>query len=133
MKPWTGDLDGMIERGFIRVLTTYSKTFYFVDKGVQRGAIPDIFRVFEEDLNKKLAKEGRLKHKHLRVRMVFIPVARDQLLTALAAGKGDIAASALGVTEERLKLVEFSLPMVSNVNVVIVSGPASPAISSVGG
>ena len=26
MKPWTGDLDGMIERGVIRVLTVYSKT-----------------------------------------------------------------------------------------------------------
>ena len=41
MKPWTGDLDGMIERGFIRVLTVYSKTFYFVDKGVQKGADND--------------------------------------------------------------------------------------------
>jgi hypothetical protein len=28
MKPWTGDLDGMIERGVIRVLTVYSKTFF---------------------------------------------------------------------------------------------------------
>ena len=37
LKPWTGDLDGMIERRVIRVLTVYSKTIYFVDKGVQRG------------------------------------------------------------------------------------------------
>jgi membrane-bound lytic murein transglycosylase MltF len=62
---------------------------------------------------------------------VFIPVARGELLTALAAGKGDIAASSLGVTEERQKLVDFSLPMVSNVSVLIVSGPASPAIARV--
>ena len=27
MKPWTGDLDGMIDRQIIRVLTVYSKTF----------------------------------------------------------------------------------------------------------
>jgi hypothetical protein len=33
MKPWTGDLDGMIARRQIRVLTVYGKTFYFVDKG----------------------------------------------------------------------------------------------------
>jgi membrane-bound lytic murein transglycosylase MltF len=131
MKPWTGDLDGMIERRLIRVLTVYSKTFYFVNKGVQMGGVPDIFRVFEEDLNKKLAKEAKLKQKHLKVRIVFIPVARGELLTALAAGKGDIAASSLGVTEERQKLVDFSLPMVSNVSVLIVTGPASPAISSV--
>ena len=37
MTPWTGDLDGMIARRVIRVLTVYSKTFYFVDKGIQRG------------------------------------------------------------------------------------------------
>jgi len=37
-KPWTGDLDGMIKRGFIRVLTVYSKTLYCVEKGIQRGA-----------------------------------------------------------------------------------------------
>lgn len=131
MKPWSGDLDGMIDRGVIRVLTVYSKTFYFVNKGVQMGAIPDIFRVFEEDLNKKLAREGTLKHKHLKVRVVFIPIARGELLPALAAGKGDIAASSLGVTEERQKLVDFSLPLVSNASALIVSGPASPAISSV--
>jgi membrane-bound lytic murein transglycosylase MltF len=130
MKPWTGDLDGMIERRLIRVLTVYSKTFYFVNKGVQMGAVPDIFRVFEEDLNKKLAKEGKLKQKHLKVRILFIPVARDELLPALAAGKGDIAASSLGVTEERKKLVDFSPPLASNVSVLMVSGPASPAISS---
>jgi membrane-bound lytic murein transglycosylase MltF len=131
MKPWTGDLDGMIERGFIRVLTVYSKTFYFVDKGVQKGAVADGFRIFEEDLNKKLAKEKKRKQKHLKVRIMFIPVARGELLPALAAGKGDIAASSLGVTEERKKLVDFSLPMVSDAKVLIVSGPASPAIASV--
>lgn len=130
MKPWTGDLDGMIERGFIRVLTVYSKTFYFVDKGVQKGAVADAFRVFEEELNKKLAKEKKRKHKHLKVRIIFIPIARGELLPALAAGKGDIAASSLGVTEERKKLVDFSLPMVSDAKVLIVSGPASPAIAS---
>lgn len=129
--PWTGDLDGMIDRQVIRVLTVYSKTFYFVDRGVQRGATYDIFRVFEEDLNKKLAKNKKLKHKALKVRVVFIPVARDQLLPALAAGKGDIAASNLTATEERKKLVDFSSPVYRNVSEVVVSGPDSPAVSTV--
>jgi membrane-bound lytic murein transglycosylase MltF len=62
---------------------------------------------------------------------MFIPVARDDLLTSLAAGKGDIAASSLGVTEERRKLVDFSSPLVPNVSVFAVSGPGSPVISSV--
>ena len=60
-KPWTGDLDGMIERRIIRVLTVNSKTFYFIDKGVQRGIVVDYFRLFEKELNKKLAAEKKLK------------------------------------------------------------------------
>jgi membrane-bound lytic murein transglycosylase MltF len=130
-KPWTGDLDGMIKRHTIRVLTVYSKTFYTVDKGVQRGAAFDAGRLFVEDLNKRLAKEKKLQQKHIKVRVVFIPVGRGELLPALAAGKGDIAMAGLGVTEERQKLVDFSVPMLPNVSVVVVSGPASPAISSV--
>jgi hypothetical protein len=57
MKPWTGDLDGMIERRVVRILTVYSKTFYFVDKGVQRGSSYDMGRLFVEDLNEKLARD----------------------------------------------------------------------------
>jgi membrane-bound lytic murein transglycosylase MltF len=131
MKPWTGDLDGMIERRFIRILTVYSKTFYFVDKGVQRGSSYDIARLFVDDLNGKLAKDKTLKQKHLKLHALLIPVARGELLPALIAGKGDIAISSIGVTEENQKLVDFSSPLVRNVSVVLVSGPGSPALSSV--
>jgi membrane-bound lytic murein transglycosylase MltF len=129
MKPWTGDLDGMIKRRLIRVLTVYSKTFYFTDKGTQRGSTYDLFRLFEEDLNKKLAKEK--KQKHLKLQVMFIPVARSDLLQALVAGKGDIAAANLTITVERQKLVDFASPVYPNVSELVVSGPASPAVSSV--
>jgi membrane-bound lytic murein transglycosylase MltF len=131
MTPWTGDLDGMIARRVIRVLTVYSKTFYFMDKGIQRGTTYDIFQLFETDLNKKLANSKQLKRKHIKVRVVFIPVHRGDLLQALAAGKGDIAASNLTVSEERERLVDFSSPVYRNVTELVVSGPASPAVSSV--
>jgi len=131
MKPRTGDLDAMIEKGAIRILTVYSKTFYFIDKGVQRGASYDIGRLFVEDLNKKLAKDKKLKKKHLKVQAVFIPVSRSDFLQALAAGKGDIAMANLTVTEERQKLVDFSSPVYPNVSELVVSGPASPAVTSV--
>jgi hypothetical protein len=36
---WTGDLDGMIARRAIRVATTHNRTHFFIDKGVQRGAV----------------------------------------------------------------------------------------------
>ena len=38
-QPWTGDLDGMIERGFIRVLTTYNPIFFSFDGIEQRGLL----------------------------------------------------------------------------------------------
>jgi len=131
MKPWTGDLDGMIKRRVIRVLTVYSKTFYFVDKGTQRGATYDAFRLFEEDLNKKLAKDKKPNEKHLKVHVVLIPTGRGELLQALAAGKGDIAAANLTITADRQKLVDFTSPVYSNVSELVISGPASPTVSNV--
>jgi membrane-bound lytic murein transglycosylase MltF len=131
MKPWKGDLDGMIKRRNIRILTTYSKTLYFLDKGSQRGVTCDGFRMFEQDLNKKLAKENKLKHKNLKVRVLFIPVARNELLSSLAEGKGDIAASNLTITAERQKLVDFSAPAYSGVKELLVSGTDSLEVSNV--
>jgi membrane-bound lytic murein transglycosylase MltF len=130
-KPWTGDLDGMIERRVIRVLTVNSKTFYFHDKGTQRGTVVDFFKLFEDEFNKKLAAEKKLKDKNLKVRVVFIPLQRDQLLPGLAAGKGDIAAANLTITPERQKMVDFTAAGLSNVSEVVVAGPASPKVASV--
>jgi hypothetical protein len=36
-RKWTGDFDGMLKDRVIRVLVAYSKTFYFLDHGRQRG------------------------------------------------------------------------------------------------
>ena len=36
-KPWIGDFDQMAEKRQIRVLVAFSKTFYFLDRGRQRG------------------------------------------------------------------------------------------------
>lgn len=131
MQPWKGDLDGMIKRGYIRVLTVNSKTSYFQDKGTQRGTTYDIFQLYDEQLNKTLAKQGKLKQKHIKMQVFFIPVGRDDLMQALADGKGDIAAGNLTVTPARHRLVDFTLPVYPNVSELLVSGPASPAVSRV--
>ena len=131
MKPWSGDLDGMIERHSIRVLSCYSKTFFFITKGVQRGGAADAFHEFEKDLNAKLARQGKLAHKHLKVRVVMIPIARGDMLQAVADGKGDIAACNLTITPERQKLVDFSASIYPHVSQLVVSGPASPVVKRV--
>ena len=77
MQPWKGDLEGMIARRMIRVLTVPNKNTYFQDRGRQRGATYDTFRLMEQDLNAKLERENKLKHKYLTVRFIFIPVRCD--------------------------------------------------------
>ncbi|MGU3412605.1 transglycosylase SLT domain-containing protein [Enterobacteriaceae bacterium C34A] len=129
-KPWVGDLPGMYDRRVIRVLTTYSKTFFFITKGTQRGLTHDIFIEFERDLNQQLAKEEKLTHRHLKVRILFVPVTREQLLPALNEGKGDIVAANLTVTPEREKLVAFTDPLYANAKELLVSGPSSPKVES---
>ena len=56
--PFTGDLDEMVKRRLIRVGVTYNRTFYFVDKGVQRGAAYEFAKAFEDWLNTE-AQDGQ--------------------------------------------------------------------------
>lgn len=130
MRPWQGDLPGMLDRRVIRVLTTYSKTFFFITKGTQRGATHDIFMEFERDLNLKLMKDKKLKQRHLKVRVIFVPVARDQLLNALNEGRGDIAASNLTITPARQEQVTFTTPLYPKVKELLISGPSSPRVEN---
>ena len=117
LKTWTGDWDGMVTRNQVRVLVPYSKTFYFLDGGRQRGLTYDLLKVFEKQINKDL------KRKIVRVRVVFIPVDRDELIPGLLNGVGDIAAAALTITPEREKRVEFSTPFLTGVREIVVTGP----------
>jgi membrane-bound lytic murein transglycosylase MltF len=120
----------MIERRLIRVLTVPSKITYFQDRGRQRGATYDAFRLLEQELNAQLTRKKKLKQKYLTVRFIFIPMRRDQLLPALVEGKGDIAAASLTVTPERRELVDFATPTLTDVGEVVLTGPASPALAT---
>ena len=124
-EPWIGDLDGMRKRRQIRLLVPYSKTFYFVDKGgKQFGITYDVGHAFEEWLNE------REKTKTLRISVVFIPVARERLLTGLADGTGDIAAGNITITEQRAKIAQFADPFARNIKEVLVTGPTAAPIAT---
>ena len=122
---WTGDLDGMVKRRQIRILTAYSKTFYFVDRGVQRGLAYDLGQIFETELNKKL------KTKNIKVHVLYVPVDRDEIIPALLEGRGDVAMANLTMTPERLKQVDFTDPTVRNVSEIVVTGPGAEPIGGV--
>src|SRR3954447_5501976 len=98
---WNGDLDGMVERRYIRVLCAFNRTNYFLDKAEQRGVTYEGGKLFEAFLN------TRLGMKTVKVHVAFIPVRRDQLFPMLAEGRGDIAASNLTITESRQAVAAF--------------------------
>src|SRR5499426_3587482 len=124
-KPWTGDFDGMVKRRRIRFLVPYSKTYYFVDRAVQRGVAYDITRIYEADLNK------RLKTGHIRIDVHCVPVARDEMIPALLAGRGDVVMGNLTITPERLKHVDFTNPFRRDVSEVLVTGPSAEPVVTV--
>jgi membrane-bound lytic murein transglycosylase MltF len=128
-KPFTGDFDQMLERRVIRVVVPYSRTLYFNDKGKERGVTAELFRDFERYLNRKYA--AKLKKRPLT--LYIFPTTRDKLLPDIVDGTGDIAGGNLTATPERLKTVDFLAPEDrKGVSELVVTGPSSPAIASVG-
>ncbi len=124
MQPWTGDLDGMEERRVVRVLTVYGTGRYYLENGQEMGLIAEFMSMFEDFLNERMGR------KHMRVYVVVIPVARDQLIPALLAGRGDIIAAGLTITEERKGEVTFTIPTSKPIKEVLVTGPSAPPLDS---
>jgi len=121
---WVGDLDGMVERGVVRVLVVYSLGQYFLDGAIQRGITYEALIEFEKFLNQRLGRRP------VKVSVLIIPVQRDELLPALERGLGDVAAANLTITRSRLEKVEFSDPFLTDVREMVVTGPAGPEFRS---
>ncbi len=104
LEEWTGDFDGMVKRGFVRLLTAYNPLFFTYDGARRTGLAIDIGRALEDHLTKLTGSKRGALH------VVVIPVARDDLLPFLLAGKGDLVIANLTITAERQALVDFSNP-----------------------
>ena len=122
---WVGDFDGMVKRRVIRILSPYSRTHYFIDKGVQRGVAYDAGAKLEVEINKTLKTTPAT-----RIHVVFLPTSRDGLQKALVEGRGDIVAANITVTPEREKLVDFAVPGKTGVREIIVTGPGAPVLKT---
>ncbi|MGF1641794.1 MAG: transglycosylase SLT domain-containing protein [Rhodospirillales bacterium] len=123
-EPWVGDLDGMVERGFVRVLTTHNPLFFHYDGNQLRGIVFELTTAFQERLRKTQRRAGP------PLDVMLIPVRRDELFTKLLDGRGDIAVANLTITPDREKLVDFSIPFYADVRELVVTGPAAPEIAS---
>ncbi len=125
-RPYTGDLDGLIQRRVIRALVVYSKTLYFYDGPQPRGLSHDALVEFEQFVNRQLG----IKPDMPQIRVVFVPVNRDELFPALVNGRGDIAAASLTVTPERQAVADFSDPFYTNAAEIVVSSEDQAPLAS---
>ena len=123
LQPWTGDFDGMLARGMIRVGVPYGLTTYFIDGIHQRGPTYDRLLEFEKVLKKWLGSKAA------NLTLVVVPARRDRIIEMLVQGQIDVAAGTLTVTPERLARVDFSDPLTSDVREVLVTGPAAPEVT----
>ena len=120
------DLDGMLKSRIIRVLVIPSEVMFHVDKGKKSGLNYELMMLFQTQINKHFPQNT----KHLKTRVVFIPVAKDKLIPGLLKGLGDIAVADISITPKRKRLIDFSVPYVEHINAIVVTGPSSPQINT---
>jgi len=100
---------------------------YWMDKGKKSGFTYDLMMLFEKEINKRYLP----RKKHLKTRIVFIPVSKERLIPGLLEGRGDIAVADISITPRRKRLIDFSDPYAGHINAIVVTGPTSPTIKSV--
>lgn len=120
----THDLSGMLKKRSIRVLTSFSPTMFFMNKGKIYGFEFSLLKEYEKFLNKNRPRKDE-------VHMEFIPVPSDKLIPLLNQGYGDMVAALTTVTTTRKKLVAFSDPYLPNVKEVVVANADIKGINTV--
>jgi membrane-bound lytic murein transglycosylase MltF len=121
-EPWRGDLDGMTERGFLRILTVHNPLFFSFDGAEEKGMVAELGKLLEDHLAEEI---GRVRSPTI----VLMPVSRDELIPGLIKGRGDLVMGNLTITPERQKLVDFGPPIHPNVDELVITGPAVKNIS----
>ena len=119
--PYTGDLDSLTKRGVLRVLVAADLGFYYIDKGQPKGIGAEQLYHFEKQLKKT--------YRHLKVQV--IPVPRDDLIPSLVRGYGDLIIANLTVTSRREDVIQFSNPILTDINELIITSEDYPNLSSI--
>ena len=122
--PQFGDLDSMVARRRIRALVPYTRLYYYIDGKERKGLAFETLNLFEKALNKSLRLKVRQVH------IIFIPVNRSQVIPLLRDGYADLAYSGMTITEERKKLVDFSIPSITGLREIIIGGKSAPRLNS---
>ena len=112
---YSDDLGKLKQRKIIRALVVPGRTDFYIQDGKITGLMVKFLDTYEKELNKGIKKEDQ------KTRIVYIPVDFDELIPDLLAGKGDIAAALLTITDKRKELVDFASGHSQSINELIVT------------
>jgi membrane-bound lytic murein transglycosylase MltF len=124
--PWKGDLDEMAKRRVVRVLVPFRRPEFFYMEGRPAGILQEAFQELETVLNKKFKTTAAN-----RILVALLPTPMDRLRERMAGGYGDIAAASISVTEENKAIGDFTIPTITGLKIIVVTGPGAPKIKSV--
>jgi len=116
-----GDLDAILERGYLRILVATSRTHFEISQGFQRGRTHDAGAAFQAFLNQRSAPKT--------TPVVLVPTSEAALIPDLLAGRGDIASN-VRLTFARDEQVAFATPMRTGVRELVVTAPNEPPLVS---
>ncbi|MCA1793832.1 MAG: hypothetical protein LC660_08190, partial [Desulfobacteraceae bacterium] len=102
------DLDPLHNSRFIKVLIASSKTSFFIDKGRFNGFEYEFLSAYETFVN-------QVVDRYFRIKILFIPVALEDIFSFLEKGYGDIAATGLSFPEYPNRQFSFSRPYIHDV------------------
>jgi membrane-bound lytic murein transglycosylase MltF len=124
LAPWTGDLDGMAARGFVRMGVPHEPVSFVYDGPEQRGLAVEFGREFEAHLRATVGDGAET------LTVALLPLTRDRMIDALVSGRVDVLAANLTVTPGRAERVDFADPMLRGVRELVVTGPAAPPVAT---
>jgi membrane-bound lytic murein transglycosylase MltF len=122
---WTGDIDGMVQRRFVRAIVLYNKTNFFYDGPQPKGIAYDALKEFEKFLNQKLKTGDK------PIYIMFIPVSREEAVKRMQDGRGDIAVGNIAIAADLEKFLDFSDPTREQAKELVVGGPSAAAIATI--
>ena len=118
-KAFSGDLDAIVERGYVRILVAPSRVFFDTIDRQHRGRAVDAGVALAAAMSERAQKI---------VEPVFIETKEDRLVPDLLAGRGDVAANVL-LTFARDEQVAFAPPIRSGIRELIVTDTTAPLVS----
>ena len=123
---WKGDLDEIVKRRVVRVLVPFRRPEFFYMDGRPVGILQEAFQEFEKVLNAKYKTTAAN-----RIIVALIPTPADKLRDRMVSGYGDIAAYGISITPENKAAVDFTVPTMTGLSMIVVTGPGAPELRTV--